>query len=126
MKASVPTLRTPITVVMRRMLTFMTVAALTLGAVPTVARASSPGDDLRTRRATLLSRIAEQTDAAEQDQAAVVNAEQQEQEAVAELAGARQHLQERAIDAYMYGLTRSLANLAKPNVYLEEAFKADQ
>jgi rare lipoprotein A len=42
------------------------------------------------------------------------------------LATARQRLQERAIDAYMYGLTRSLENLARPNIYLEDAFKDDQ
>jgi rare lipoprotein A (peptidoglycan hydrolase) len=104
----------------------MTVAALSVSATPAVARASNAGDDLRTRRAALLARIAAQTDAAEQDQAAVVVAEQREQRADADLAGARRHLQERAIEAYMYGLTRSLENLAKPNVYLEDAFKADQ
>jgi rare lipoprotein A (peptidoglycan hydrolase) len=111
---------------LRRLLASMTVVAVSLSATPSVARASNAGDDLRARRAALLARIAAQTDDAEQDQAAVVIAEEREQQAVANLAGARQHLQDRAIDAYMYGLTRSLENLAKPNVYLEEAFKADQ
>ncbi len=111
---------------MRRLLSFMAVAALALGAVPTVARASNAGDDMRARRAALLARIAAQTDDAEQDQAAVVVAEQRAERATAALADARQRLQERALEAYMFGLTRSLANLAKPNIYLEEAFKADQ
>jgi rare lipoprotein A (peptidoglycan hydrolase) len=111
---------------MRRVLAFLIVVALALGAVPAAARAAGTGDDLRVRRAALLSRIAAQTDEAEQDQAAVVVAEQREQEAAAALANSRQHLQTRAVDAYMYGLTRSLENLARPNIYLEEAFKADQ
>ena len=111
---------------MRRVSAFLIVGALALGAVPPAARASGTGDDLRARRAALLARIAAQTDDAEQDQAAVVVAEQREQHAAAVLANARQRLQARAVDAYMYGLSRSLENLARPNVYLEEAFKADQ
>jgi rare lipoprotein A (peptidoglycan hydrolase) len=111
---------------MRRLVTFLAVAVLSASAAPTVARASNAGEDLRARRAALLERIAAQTDDAEQDQAAVVAAEGQEQQTVGALASARQRLQERAIDAYMYGLTRSLENLASPNIYLEAAFKADQ
>jgi len=111
---------------MRRLLVFGIVAALVLGAVPSVARATSGGDDLRAKRAALLSRIAAQTDEAEQDEAALVVAQDRQQRATAALATARQRLQERAVDAYMYGLTRSIANLERPNVYLEEAFKADQ
>src|SRR5689334_19021207 len=95
--------RTPITVVMRRVLASLIVAALGLGAVPASARASNTGDDLRARRAALLARIAVQTDGAEQDEAAVVVAEQREQQAAATLADARKHLQERAVDAYMFG-----------------------
>jgi len=111
---------------MRRLPAFGIVAALVLGAVPSVARATTAGDDLRAKRAALLIRIAAQTDEAEQDQAAVVFAEERQQRATAALAAARQRLQERAVDAYMYGLTRSLQNLVTPNVYLEDAFKADQ
>jgi len=111
---------------MRRLLAFGIVAALVLGAVPSVARATTAGDDLRAKRAALLTRIAAQTDEAEQDEAAVVFAEEQQQRANAALATARHRLQERAVDAYIFGLTRSIANLAKPNVYLEDAFKADQ
>ncbi|HEV3351642.1 MAG TPA: septal ring lytic transglycosylase RlpA family protein [Acidimicrobiales bacterium] len=111
---------------MRRAAAFLIATALTMGGVPSVARASSAGDDLRARRADLLARIAAQTDEAEQDAAAVVLAQGREQRATAALATARQHLQERAVEAYMFGLTRSLANLASPNVYLEDAFKADQ
>jgi rare lipoprotein A (peptidoglycan hydrolase) len=111
---------------MRRLLTFLIVAALAFGAMPAVARASNAGDDLRARRTALLNRIATQTDEAEQDEAAVVLAQGQEQQAAGALAAARQRLQERAIDAYMYGLTRSLQNLASPNIYLEDAFKDDQ
>jgi hypothetical protein len=111
---------------MRRLLTFMTVAALTLGAVPPAARATTAGDDLRAKRAALLARIADQTDQAEQDQAAVVVAEAREQQATGALAAARRRLQERAVEAYMFGLTRSIENLQRPNVYLEDAFKADQ
>ena len=104
----------------------MAVAALALGALPTPARAASTGDDLRARRDALLARIAAQTDDAERDQAAVVAAEARQRSAGTALASARQHLQARAVEAYMYGLVRSAANLARPNVYLEEAFKADQ
>jgi rare lipoprotein A (peptidoglycan hydrolase) len=111
---------------MRRLLASVTVAALMLGAVPSVARASNAGDDLRARRSALLTRIAAQTDDAEQDQAGVVVAEESEQRTTAALADARQHLQQRAVEAYMYGLTRSIENLARPNIYLEDAFKADQ
>ena len=111
---------------MRRLLASTIVAALTLGVVPTVARASGTGGDLRARRAALLARIAAQTDSAEQHQAAVVVAEQREQQTTAALAEARRRLQDRAIGAYMYGLTRSIQNLATPNIYLEDAFKADQ
>jgi rare lipoprotein A (peptidoglycan hydrolase) len=111
---------------MRRLLTFLTVAALAFGGIPTVARASNAGDDLRARRTALLNRIATQTDEADQDEAAVVLAQGQEQQTAGALAEARQRLQERAVDAYMYGLTRSLQNLASPNIYLEDAFKDDQ
>jgi len=111
---------------MRRVSTFLVFGALALGAVTPIARASGTGDDLRARRAALLARIAAQTDEAEHDQAAVVVAQQREQRAGADLAAARQRLQSRAVQAYMYGLTRSLENLARPNIYLEEAFKADQ
>ena len=111
---------------MRRLLTFMTVAALTLGAIPSAARATNAGDDLRAKRAALLTRIASQTDNAEQDEAAVVVAEEREQRAEATLAIARRRLQERAIEAYIFGLTRSVENLQRPNIYLEDAFKADQ
>ena len=89
MTTSTRTPRTPITVVMRRLLTFMTVAALTLGAIPSAARATNAGDDLRAKRAALLTRIASQTDNAEQDEAAVVVAEGREQRAEATLAIAR-------------------------------------
>jgi len=111
---------------MRRLLTFMIVAAMALGAVPSAARATNAGDDLRSKRAALLAKIASQTDDAEQDQAAVVLAEEREQRASAALATARQRLQQRAIEAYMFGLTRSIENLQRPNVYLEDAFKTDQ
>ena len=111
---------------MRRVLASLIVAALAAGAAPTVARASTAGDDLRAKRAALLTRIAAQTDEAEQAEAAVVFAQERQQRAGAALVTARQRLQERAIEAYMFGLTRSIENLAKPNVYLEDAFKADQ
>ena len=111
---------------MRRLLAFLIVAALATGALPAAAHGSNAGDDLRARRAALLLRVADQTDQAEQDQAAVVVAEEREQQATAVLAAARQRLQERAVEAYMFGLTRSIENLARPNVYLEDAFKADQ
>jgi rare lipoprotein A (peptidoglycan hydrolase) len=116
----------PITVVMRRLVAFVVVAVLVLGAAPPVARAATAGDDLRAKRDALLTRIATQTDEAEQDQAAVVFAEERQQRAAEALATARQRLQERAVEAYMFGLTRSIANLERPNVYLEDAFKADQ
>jgi len=111
---------------MRRLLTFGIVTLLVLGVVPSTARATTAGDDLRAKRAALLARIAAQTDDAEQDQAAVVIAEERQQQVAAELATARQRVADRAIEAYMFGLTRSLQNLANPNVYLEDAFKADQ
>ena len=111
---------------MRRVLAFVAVAALMPGALSAPARAAASGDDLRARRDALLARIASQTDDAEQDQAAVVVAEARERRAQAALASARQHLQARAVQAYMYGFTRAAENLARPNVYLEEAFKADQ
>ncbi len=108
---------------MRRLAGFVAVAVVVQGGV---AHASTTGDDLRARRDALLTKIAAQTDDAEHDQAEVVVAQAREQRASAALAAARQRLQDRAVDAYMYGLTRSLQNLATPNVYLEEAFKADQ
>jgi rare lipoprotein A (peptidoglycan hydrolase) len=111
---------------MRRLLAFVTVAALMPGALSAPARATGAGDDLRARRAALLTRIASQTDDAEQDQAAVVVAQARERRAQAALVTARQRLQSRAVEAYMYGLMRAAENLARPNVYLEEAFKADQ
>ena len=111
---------------MRRVPAFVAVAALALGALPAPARAASAGDDLRTRRDALLARIAAQTDDAEHDQAAVVAAEGRQRSAEAALATARQQLQARAVEAYIYGLTRAAENLARPNIYLEEAFKADQ
>jgi len=111
---------------MRRLLASGIVVALVLGAVPSVAGATTAGDDLRAKRDALLTRIAAQTDDAEQDEAAVVFAQERQQRAAAALATARQRLQARAVEAYMYGLTRSIANLERPSVYLEDAFKADQ
>src|SRR5205823_1737909 len=54
MRTSTRAPRTPITVVMRRLPAFGIVAALVLGAVPSVARATTAGDDLRAKRAALL------------------------------------------------------------------------
>jgi len=111
---------------MRRLPAFVIVAVLALGAVPSVARATNTADDLHAKRAALLTRIAAQTDEVDQDEAAVVFAQERQQRAATALATARQRLEERAIEAYMFGLTRSLENLASPNVYLEDSFKADQ
>src|SRR5437763_3250954 len=115
--------QTSITLVMVRLTALVIGAALAGGALAPAARAS---DDPRARRAELLTRIAQQTDRAEQDQAAVVVAEEREQRADAQLATARRKLETRAIDAYMYGFTRAAADLARPNIYLEATFAADR
>ena len=111
---------------LRRLLAASGAAILSLSTLPAAAHASSTGDDLRARRAALLTRIAAQTDEADQAEAAVVFSQERRQRAEGALATARQRLQERAIEAYMFGLSRSLQNLARPNIYLEDAFKADQ
>ncbi len=107
------------------------VAALTLLTVALVGfrAAPAPADDaaaLRARRDALLLRIAAQTDQAEHDAAAVVFAEAREDQAASAFADARQRLQTRAVDAYIYGLTRAAQDLARPNIYLEAAFRADR
>jgi rare lipoprotein A (peptidoglycan hydrolase) len=105
------------------MTAFVAVAAFGAGVLAPAAGAS---DDLRARRADLLARIAQQTDRAEQDQAAVVVAEERERRAAGDLATARRKLETRAIDAYIYGFTRAAQDLAHPNIYLEAAFAADR
>jgi rare lipoprotein A len=110
---------------MVRLTAFVLAAALT-GVAAAPAAGAGAGDDLRARRAALLDRIAAQTDRAEQDQAAVVVAEQRRRQADGDLAEARRKLETRAIDAYMYGFTRAAEDLAHPNVYLEAAFAADR
>jgi rare lipoprotein A (peptidoglycan hydrolase) len=116
-----------ITLVMHRSTAFVlaTVAVASL-LPPPAAAATAPGDDPRARRAALLDRIAAQTDRAEQDQAAVVIAEEREDSATAGVATARQKLEVRAVNAYIYGLTRAAQDLAHPNIYLEAAFAADR
>ncbi|MCU1451203.1 MAG: rare lipoprotein [Acidimicrobiales bacterium] len=112
---------------MRRAAAFTAVVALALGAPAPVSRASAAGpDDVRARRTALLTRIAAQTDEAERDQAAVVVAEARRQRAEGALSDARRHLQARAVDAYIYGLSRAAADLARPSVLLEAAFRADR
>jgi rare lipoprotein A (peptidoglycan hydrolase) len=119
--------RTSITVVMRRAAAFTVVIALALAVPAPVSRAAAAGpDDVRARRAALLTRIAAQTDEAEHDQAAVVVAEARQQRAEQALSDARKRLQARAVDAYIYGLSRAAADLARPSVLLEAAFRADR
>ena len=120
---SIRSRQTPITLLMRRSCTFVAGAALAaVLAAPSAGAAADP----RAQRAELLRTIAAQTDRAEADEAAVVHAEEQQQRADARLADARRKLEVRAVDAYMYGLTRAAQDLAHPNIYLEAAFAADR
>ena len=98
-----------------------------LAGFPALAPAAhAASNDLRARRDALLLRIAAQTDEAEHDQAEVVVAEGRQRQATAVLADARKRLQERAVDAYIYGFTRAAQDLAHPSIYLEAAFRADR
>jgi rare lipoprotein A (peptidoglycan hydrolase) len=106
-------------------------AAITLVTVSLVALRASPAPaqdaaTLRAQRDALLTRIAAQTDQAEHDQAAVVAAEARADQAARKFADARKRLQTRAIDAYIYGLARAAEDLARPNIYLEAAFRPDR
>jgi rare lipoprotein A (peptidoglycan hydrolase) len=56
----------------------------------------------------------------------VVVAEARQHRAEAAFADSRQKLQARAVNAYIYGFTRAAENLARPSVYLEDAFKNDR
>jgi rare lipoprotein A (peptidoglycan hydrolase) len=107
----------------RTSITVVIAAVVGFAALPAPARGA---DDVRARRAALLTRIAAQTDEAERDQAAVVVAEARQQRAEGALFDARRRLQARAVDAYIYGLGRAAADLARPSVLLEAAFRADR
>jgi rare lipoprotein A (peptidoglycan hydrolase) len=102
------------------------VIAALVGFNALVPAAHAAPDDPRARRDALLLRIAAQTDEAEHDQAEVVVAEGRQRQATVVLGAARKRLQERAIDAYIYGFTRAVQDLAHPNIYLEAAFRADR
>src|SRR5436190_15597770 len=91
---SIRSLQTSITLVMVRLTAFGLVAVLSAAAL---APAAGAADDLHARRDALLTRIAEQTDRADQDQIAVVAAEDRERQADADLATARHKLETRAI-----------------------------
>jgi rare lipoprotein A (peptidoglycan hydrolase) len=111
------------------MLAFTAVVAVAVGVLPSAARpggAAAAADDVRARRAALLTRIAAETDRAENDQAAVVVAEGRQRHAEAAFADARRRVRARAVDAYIYGLSRAAADLARPSVLLEAAFRADR
>ena len=88
--------------------------------------APAPASVLRARRASLITRIAELTDRAERDQAAVVGAQQRRGRTEARLADARHATRDRAVYAYMHGLGRTAEALARPNVYLEVSFRRDR
>jgi rare lipoprotein A (peptidoglycan hydrolase) len=110
---------------MNRLTSITVVIAAVVGFAARPAPAHG-ADDVRARRAALLTRIATQTDEAERDQAAVVVAETRQQRAEGALSDARKRLQARAVDAYIYGLSRAAADLARPSVLLEAAFRADR
>ena len=74
----------------------------------------------------LIARIADLTDRAERDQAAVVVAQQRRSRTEARLADARHATRDRAVYAYMHGLGRTAEALARPNVYLEVSFRRDR
>lgn len=98
-----------------------------LGATDGAAWATPPpATVLKARRATLIARIAELTDRAERDQAAVVGAQQRRGRTEARLADARHATRDRALYAYMHGLGRTAEALARPNVYLEVSFRRDR
>ena len=111
---------------MRRALAFLLAVAAALPTATATATSTTGIADLRAQRAALLARIAELTDRAEQDQVAVVAAQSRQVLADGALRRARTRLERRAIDAYLYGLTRAADNLAHPNVYLEAVFRQDQ
>jgi hypothetical protein len=81
---------------------------------------------LAARRTALITRIAELTDRAERDQAAVVVAQQRRSRTGSRLADARQAIRDRARKAYMHGLGQTAEALARPNVYLEVSFRRDR
>ena len=81
---------------------------------------------LEARRAALIARIAELTDQAERDQAAVVVTHQRRIRTEARLVDARHATRDRARNAYMHGLGRTAEALARPNVYLEISFRRDR
>ena len=108
---------------MRRAIAFL--LALAFAGLPAVS-AQAGTADLRARRGALLAHIADLTDRAEEDQAAVVLAQERRRRADADLARARNRLEQRAVDAYVHGLGRAVEDLARPNVYLEAAFAQDR
>ena len=81
---------------------------------------------LTARRTALITRIAELTDRAERDQAAVVVAQQRRSRTGSRPADARQATRDRARKAYMHGLGQTAEALARPNVYLEVSFRRDR
>ena len=88
--------------------------------------APAPATVLQARRGALIARIAELTDRAERNQAAVVVAQQRRGRTDARLADARHATRDRAVYAYMHGLGRSAEALGRPNVYLELSFRRDR
>jgi hypothetical protein len=81
---------------------------------------------LTARRTALITRIAELTDRAERDQAAIVVAQQRRSRTGSRPADARQATRDRARKAYMHGLGQTAEALARPNVYLEVSFRRDR
>ncbi len=88
--------------------------------------APPPAAVLEARRAALIARIADLTDRAERDQAAVVAAQQRRGRTETRLADARHATRDRALYAYLHGLGRTAEALARPNVYLEVSFRRDR